>query len=76
MNRTYTPTLLNGYTIVLVTMAVYLPLFWQLPLIRSESMYALIPKEMLASGSWLTPSLNGVPYLDKPHLIYWLNLIA
>ena len=39
-------------------------------------MYALIPREMLASGSWLTPTLNGVPYLDKPHLIYWLNLLA
>jgi hypothetical protein len=76
MNRTSRPSLLNGYTLLLVTLAVYLPLFWQLPLIRSESMYALIPKEMLASGSWLTPSLNGVPYLDKPHLIYWLNLIA
>ena len=39
-------------------------------------MYALIPKEMLASGSWLTPTLNGVHYLDKPHLIYWLTLLA
>jgi hypothetical protein len=76
MKRASAPTFLNGYTLLLVTLAVYLPLFWQLPLIRSESMYALIPKEMLASGSWLTPSLNGVPYLDKPHLIYWLNLIA
>jgi len=39
-------------------------------------MYALIPQEMLAAGSWLTPTLNGAPYLDKPHLLYWLNLLG
>ena len=39
-------------------------------------MYALIPQEMLAAGSWLTPTLNGAPYLDKPHLLYWLNLLS
>jgi 4-amino-4-deoxy-L-arabinose transferase-like glycosyltransferase len=66
----------NGWTLLVAALVVYLPLFWQVPLIRAEAMYALIPKEMLASGSWLTPTLNGVPYLDKPHLIYWLNLLA
>ncbi len=39
-------------------------------------MYALIPREMLAAGSWLTPTLNGAPYLDKPHLLYWLNMLG
>ena len=76
LNRDATARWVNGYTLLLATLVVYLPLFWQVPLIRSEAMYALIPKEMLASGSWLTPTLNGVPYLDKPHLIYWLNLLA
>ncbi len=76
LNRAGASSWANGYTLLLVCLAVYLPLFWQVPLIRAEAMYALIPKEMLASGSWLTPTLNGVPYLDKPHLIYWLNLLA
>jgi 4-amino-4-deoxy-L-arabinose transferase-like glycosyltransferase len=44
-----------------------------LPLGRAEALYALIPREMLASGDWLTPTLQGVPYLDKPPLLYWLN---
>ena len=39
-------------------------------------MYALIPREMLAAGSWLTPTLNGAPYLDKPHLLYWLTMLG
>ena len=68
--------LLNGATLVLVCLGLYLPLFWYLPLLRSEAMYAVIPREMLAAGSWLTPTLNGVHYLDKPHLIYWLNLLG
>lgn len=54
----------------------YLAALWQWPLSRSEAMYALIPKEMWASGDWLTPTLNGVPYLDKPPLLYWLNLLG
>jgi 4-amino-4-deoxy-L-arabinose transferase-like glycosyltransferase len=67
---------LNGATLVLVCLGLYLPLFWQLPLLRSEAMYALIPKEMLAAGSWLTPTLNGVHYLDKPQLLFWLNMLG
>jgi len=47
-----------------------------LPLIRAEALYALIPREMLASGEWLTPTLQGVPYLDKPPLLYWLNALV
>ena len=69
-------SLLNGPTLLLVTLAVYLPCFWQLPLPRPAAMYGLIPREMLAAGSWFTPLLNGVPYLDKPHLLYWLNLLS
>ena len=76
LNRSGSAPWANGYTLLMACLAVYLPLFWQIPLIRAEAMYALIPREMLASGSWLTPTLNGVPYLDKPHLIYWLNLLA
>jgi 4-amino-4-deoxy-L-arabinose transferase-like glycosyltransferase len=74
LNRSPASSLANGYTLLLACLVVYLPLIWQVPLIRAEAMYALIPKEMLASGSWLTPTLNGVHYLDKPHLLYWLYL--
>ncbi len=38
-----------------------------------EARYAEIPREMLATGDFLTPRLNGVPYLEKPPLLYWCN---
>jgi 4-amino-4-deoxy-L-arabinose transferase-like glycosyltransferase len=41
-----------------------------------EGRYAQIPKEMLQNGSWVVPTLQGEPYLDKPPLLYWLVAIS
>jgi 4-amino-4-deoxy-L-arabinose transferase-like glycosyltransferase len=37
-----------------------------------EGRYAEVPREMVASGDWVTPRLDGVPYFEKPPLVYWL----
>jgi len=41
-----------------------------------EGRYSEIPREMVATGDWLTPRLNGIKYFDKPALQYWLTATA
>jgi len=70
------PACAGGGLLIATALGLFLLAAWGLPLIRGEGMYALIPQEMFQSGHWLTPTLNGARYLDKPPLLYWLNLLA
>ncbi len=42
----------------------------------SEARYIEIPGQMLKSGDWITPHINGVQYFEKPPLFYWMQAIA
>lgn len=47
-------------------------LLGRLPLANpDEPRYAQIPREMMAAGDWVLGRLNGIPYLEKPPLVYW-----
>jgi 4-amino-4-deoxy-L-arabinose transferase-like glycosyltransferase len=43
---------------------------------NNEGLYAEIAREMLAGGSYVVPHLNGVPYIEKPPLLYWLCALS
>ncbi|MBZ5593820.1 MAG: glycosyltransferase family 39 protein [Acidobacteriia bacterium] len=41
-----------------------------------DSTQAQIARTMLDSGDWVTPKLDGIAYLEKPPLKYWLIAIS
>jgi 4-amino-4-deoxy-L-arabinose transferase-like glycosyltransferase len=41
-----------------------------------EGRYSEISREMVASGDWTTPRLNGFKYFEKPVLQYWATAIS
>lgn len=45
-------------------------------LIPDEGRYSEIAREMLARGDYITPHLNGIIFLDKPILFYWLEALS
>jgi dolichol-phosphate mannosyltransferase len=73
--RPNTDTRRGGLLDLAVVLAVAALLFFcrlHTPLLEpEEGRYAEIPRQMLARGDWLIPTLNGQPYLDKPPLLYW-----
>src|SRR5262245_959311 len=43
------------------------------PLIEpDEGRNAEVAREMLATGCWSVPHFNGLPYLDKPVMLFWM----
>jgi len=56
-----------------VTAAVLLLRLGAVPLLGpDEPRYARVAVEMQRSGDWVTPTLQGKPWLEKPALYYWL----
>jgi 4-amino-4-deoxy-L-arabinose transferase len=66
--------------LVLFCLVYLLPLGLRPMTIPDESRYGEIPREMLASGDWVVPKLNGLEYLAQlrywPVLGYWINAFS
>lgn len=66
--RDYTALALIFGTLFFFRLGSYAPLFNP-----DEGRYAEIPREMVASGDWVTPRLDEVNYFEKPPLVYWVT---
>ncbi len=42
----------------------------------NEGRYAEVARELAARGDWITPHLNGAPFLNKPPLLFWLTALV
>lgn len=60
--------LLLGLLIAYLTHLAYIPLNIE----NDEARRALVSQEMMLSGDYLTPTLNGEIYLNKPPLYNWI----
>jgi 4-amino-4-deoxy-L-arabinose transferase-like glycosyltransferase len=67
---------LLAVAIVCVTALWFAPLGTRSLFDPDEGRYAEIPHEMLQSGDWIIPRLNGLVYLEKPPLQYWLTALS
>jgi len=54
--------------------------FWQLSAFgligADEPRYAQVAREMLERRDWVTPTLGGTAWLEKPPLYYWQAMVA
>jgi hypothetical protein len=50
---------------------------WDIPVLsHNEARRLVAMQEMLARHSWLLPTPNGLLYLEKPPLFYWIRGFA
>src|SRR5882672_10973719 len=60
--------------VLLIAVAVFLATCFGPPSLMDDvdAVQAQIARNMLDSGDWVTARLNGVAYLEKAPLVYWI----
>lgn len=72
----------NNWILDIVALAILLLIFYSLwlgsyPLFTpDEGRYSEVAREMIATQDYVTPRVNGIAFLDKPILYYWLQATA
>ena len=69
-------SLIVAGTVAALCIYVY-PLFLSTPLLEpDEGLHAAISQEMLEHSEWLVPTFRGEPFLDKPILFFWAQMLS
>ena len=68
----------GGFLVVVVASAVFLGTLTSPPSLMDDvdAVNATLARNMLESGDWVTGRLNGVLYVDKAPLNYWLPAVS
>src|SRR6266571_4371659 len=64
--------------VVLIAAAIFLGCAFSPPHLMDDvdAVQAQIARNMLQSGDWVTARLDGIAYLEKSPLIYWIMAVA
>jgi 4-amino-4-deoxy-L-arabinose transferase len=69
----------NAWVVALISLYVLLyiiPLGFRPLFLPDETRYFEIPREMIETGDWVVPRLNGLRYFEKPVMGYWVNAVS
>jgi 4-amino-4-deoxy-L-arabinose transferase-like glycosyltransferase len=66
------------FVVLLFASAIYLGCIVSPPSLQDDvdAVQAQIARNMVSSGDWVTARLNGIAYLEKAPLVYWLMAIS
>jgi 4-amino-4-deoxy-L-arabinose transferase-like glycosyltransferase len=66
----------HSSALALLALAIGLGGIARVPLDGDPAMYGTIARTILDTGEWTHLTFNGVPYLNKPPLHFWLNALV
>jgi len=70
-------TKMNRWGLILFAAAVAFPFFGSFGLLEpDEGRFAQVGREMMTTGDFLVPRLNGIEQFYKPPLVYWINAVG
>lgn len=70
-----TPLIIAG--IIAAALIFIYPLLLPTPLLEpDEGLHATISQEMVEHNEWIVPTFRGEPFLDKPILYFWAQMVS
>ncbi len=63
--------------LLVLWLVIFVGALWTPPLLDdADSTHAQASQTMLRTGDWVTLKVNGIRYLEKPPLPYWINAVS